>query len=56
MEKQEVKVDIQTMISLRMMEFDKKIATEESKVAELKRQRADVLYELTVQQAMATHG
>ena len=43
--KEEIRVDFSTMLSLRVLEFDKMIAEQESRLYELKKDRAAFLYE-----------
>lgn len=52
---EQINIDMQTAFSLKLQEFDKKIAEAEFAVADLQKQRATYIYDQNVQQIVMAH-
>lgn len=52
----EISVPAEVLVQVKLMEFDRAIATAENQVTELKKQRSEFIYQTNIQQIQAQYG
>ena len=52
----EIQVPADVLMQVKLMEFDRAIATAEAQVSELRKQRSEFIYQTNIQQIQAQYG